>query len=182
MYTVHNWSLKTNLDDFTVGEFESIQKIISDESLETIEKYFEIFEFLGMPSSIQNSLTDEEFFEIIKQFQIENNRTELVPSIELEGYRYLAYEGDRFILRARDLGLIEKFINKENHYISLILAVIFKREDLTNNEHYAPAHLHHKAKLMRELSMAPLYPYIIHITDNLNKNIKNHIESSENSR
>lgn len=52
MYTVHNWSMKTNLEDFTVGEFEKIITILNNPLLENIEKYFDIFEFLDRKSVV----------------------------------------------------------------------------------------------------------------------------------
>lgn len=180
MYTVHNWSMKTNLEDFTVGEFEKIITILNNPLLENIEKYFDIFEFLGMPESILNDLTDDEFFELIQQFNLTSDHSEMKPSIEVDGRVYRAYPDDgEFILRAKDLSHIEKTIKNEPNYVSKILAIILKREDLGPNEHWTSAHIVHKAKLFRDLNAKDMWPYIYFVTNKINNKLKDYVSTAE---
>lgn len=180
MYTIHDWSLKTNLEDFTVGEFEKIVTILNNPLLENIEKYFEVFELLGMPESIINNLTDDEFFTLIQQFNLTSDHSEMKPAIEVEGRVYRAYpDGEEFILRAKDLSHIEKTIKNEPNYISKILAIILKREDLGPNEHWTSAHIIHKAKLFRDLNAKDMWPYIYFVTNKINNKLKEYVSSAE---
>ena len=52
---------------------------------------------------------------------------------------------------------------------------MFKREDLTNTEHYAEAHLKHKAKLFKELKANIAIPYLTFIAQKINQQTKNEV-------
>jgi hypothetical protein len=66
--------------------------------------------------------------------------------------------------------LLKKIIK---NYISDIMALMFKRTDLSNTEHYDPAHLKHKAKLFSKLKADIAIPYLTFVTFK----ITNHAES-----
>jgi hypothetical protein len=77
-------------------------------------------------------------------------------------------------LSVKDSRIVEKIVKKENkEYISDIMALMFKRTDLTNAEHYDPAHLKHKAKLFSKLKADISIPYLTFVTFK----ISNHGES-----
>jgi hypothetical protein len=93
-----------------------------------------------------------------------------VTEFELEGYKYVG----EFKLSVRDTKLIEKcVILKAPGYIAEITAIMFKREDLSNTEHYAEAHLKHKAKLFKELKANIAIPYLHFIAQKINQQAKN---------
>ena len=47
--------------------------------------------------------------------------------------------------------MIEGYIAKiDNRYLGEILAVIYKRQDITKDMHYDKAHIHYKAELIRK--------------------------------
>jgi hypothetical protein len=48
-----------------------------------------------------------------------------------------------------------------------MLAVMFKREDLTPTEHYTDAHIKQKAKLIRKLNAAISIPYVMFIAQKI---------------
>jgi F0F1-type ATP synthase delta subunit len=71
-------------------------------------------------------------------------------------------------LSVKETKLIEKIVNtKPNHYISDIMAIMFKRTDLSNTEHFADAHLKQKAKLFRTLKAEVCVPYIVFVTEKI---------------
>jgi hypothetical protein len=74
------------------------------------------------------------------------------------------------VIGVKDLGLIEKVwrANVDN-FSSEMLAVIFKRTDLTRTEHYAAAHLKLKAKLFKQQKAAVAMPYIVEALTQLSK-------------
>jgi hypothetical protein len=77
-------------------------------------------------------------------------------------------------LSVKDSRIVEKIIKKDNkEFISDIMALMFKRTDLSNTEHYDPAHLKHKAKLFSKLKADIAIPYLTFVTFK----ITNHAES-----
>jgi hypothetical protein len=54
-----------------------------------------------------------------------------------------------------------------------MLAIMFKREDLTPTEHYADAHIKQKAKLIRKLNANISIPYIMFIANKIGQQVKN---------
>ena len=178
MYTIHGFNVKNSLEDMTVKEFEKISMILQDPELEQLERYITMLEYLGMPDEIINRLTDDELFDVIGSFTAKEYEDFLIPEVEIGGYRYVAYEGEGFKLYARDLLLIEKAIKKSPNYMSTIIGIVFKRDDLTTTEHFANAHIVHKASLFGELNAAQMYPYLVHITSTVNQKIKKHIDTA----
>jgi hypothetical protein len=77
-------------------------------------------------------------------------------------------------LSVKDSRIVEKIVKKDNkEYISDIMALMFKRTDLSNTEHYDPAHLKHKSKLFSKLKADISIPYLTFVT----YKITNHAES-----
>jgi hypothetical protein len=57
--------------------------------------------------------------------------------------------------------------------MSEIAAVLLKRSDLTNKEHYETAHIKQKAKLIKEnLLASDVIPHIVFATNGIMLNIK----------
>jgi len=51
--------------------------------------------------------------------------------------------------------------------------VMFKREDLTPAEHYADAHIKHKAKFICKMTADISIPYVMYIANKVNQQFKN---------
>jgi hypothetical protein len=47
------------------------------------------------------------------------------------------------------------------------MAIMFKRSDLSNTEHFADAHLKHKAKIFRTQKAELCVPYIVFVTEKI---------------
>ena len=172
MVKIRDYEIKNNVSEFTVEEFEKISAILNDEDLDKFERWADMFIYLGVPVEDVNDMEFKEFVEHVKTFNDTKVDTEskMVQEIEVEGYTYRSYE-DEFKLKVKDLKLIEKAIKKNaNDYFPYLLAVIYKRTDLTNTEHYTEAHLKHKAKLFKNLNASIAVPFIIHVAQMLNTN------------
>lgn len=179
MHTIRDYEIPTSINEMTVARFEAISVILKDESFSTVERYFEVLSFLGIPDLVMNDLSDEELFSAISAFSSQPKNNELIPAFELGGYTYRAYENDgKFIMKARDLAYIEKSAKRESAWLSYILAIIFKREDLGPNEHYADAHIKLKAKIFGELNAGDYYPYLLAVTARINKQIQDYVKDS----
>jgi hypothetical protein len=124
-----------------------------------------MFKFLGIEEKMWDDYPFSQFIELVREFNLDSyTPQEAVTSIDLEGYTYTA----EMKLSVKETKLIEKIVNtKPNNYISDILAIMFKRSDLSNTEHFTDAHLKHKAKLFRELKAEVCVPYIVFVTEKI---------------
>jgi hypothetical protein len=166
------FKLKTKLTELTVGEFEDISVILADENKDEIEKYMDVFERLGMPEDLLNNIQIDDFFLLVKEFHIPTIENIFNKSIELNGREYIAYDGDEYKIKVKDLAMIEKKVKKNNKNIfSYILAIIFKDIELTN-EHYIDVHIEYKSKLFRDLISADYISYLLYVNDKVIKKIK----------
>ena len=175
MIKIREVEIPTQMEDFTVSQFEIATKILNDEKISYVERYLDVLEAFKVPNELLDTLTDDELFEIIKSFQEVSKDIPkgLKRTTEIDGYVYSAYEeGSEFNLRAKDLSLIEKAFSDKSNYFSGILSVIFKRDDLSNKEHYDKAHLKHKKELFKSLPAVEYYRYMIWITQKLTDKIK----------
>jgi hypothetical protein len=60
-----------------------------------------------------------------------------------------------------------------------VLAVLFKRTDLTKNEHYTDAHIKLKSKIIRELPAEVAVPYLVAVAETINKQVQSLNEPTE---
>jgi hypothetical protein len=162
--------IPSKMDELTLEQFQKISAIHNNEEYDTLEKHCKVFEYLGITEDDMDVDFDV-FLANVKAFN-DNNYTKADPveEIELEGYTYRA----EMKLSVKDSRIVEKIVKKDNkYYISDIMALMFKRTDLSNTEHYDPAHLKHKAKLFSKLKADISIPYLTFVT----YKITNHAES-----
>jgi len=171
--------IANEMNELTIQQFEEITEIHASQNLDIIEKHLEVFKFMGVSDDIE-----EVDFEVFKEY-VEKFNTAKIPSSELlkrfetGGYTYQAYDED-FRLTAKDTKLIEKILgNKHKGYISEVLAVLFKRTDLTKTEHYTDAHIKQKAKLIRELKAEVAVPYLVAVAEKINNHVQKSNEETE---
>ena len=162
--------IPSKMDELTLEQFQKISAIHNNEEYDTLEKHCKVFEYLGITED-EMDVDFDLFLANVKEFN-NNNYThkDTVEEIELEGYTYKA----EMKLSVKDSRIVEKIVKKDNkEYISDIMALMFKRTDLSNTEHYDPAHLKHKAKLFSKLKADISIPYLTFVT----YKITNHAES-----
>ena len=169
MVTILGKEVPNQLNELTVQQFETITTIHGKVELDAIDKHLEVFEFLGVPTIEFDDVQIEEFKEIVRNFNDIQSKPELVNQLELDGYTYVGFE-DQFKLSVKDTKHIERIMaSKHKGYISELLAVLFKRTDLTKAEHYVDAHIKLKAKMIRELKAELAVPYLVEIGQKLSK-------------
>jgi len=171
--------IPNEMDEITIQQFEGITDIHANAELDNVEKHLEVFKFMGVSDEIED-VDFEVFKEYINKFNSAKVPSSvLLKSFEVDGYTYKAYDED-FKLTAKDTKVIEKILgNKHKGYISEVLAVLFKRVDLSKVEHYTDAHIKHKAKLIRELKAEVAIPYLVAVADQINKHVEKLNEPSE---
>jgi len=160
------------MDELTLEQFEKISAIHNNEEYDTLEKHCKVFEYLGITED-EMDVDFDVFLANVKEFN-QNSYTKKDPieEIEIEGYIYKA----EMKLSVKDSRIVEKIVKKDNkYYVSDIMALMFKRTDLSNTEHYDPAHLKHKAKLFSKLKADIAIPYLTFVTEK----ITNHAQSQD---
>jgi hypothetical protein len=170
MITILGRDIPNHLDELTVEQFEVITELSNNKELDAVDKHLQIFASLGLAESEFYDVDVADFIEFTNQFNtIPEIEYPTISQIELAGYSYTA----EMKLTVRDTKLIEKIaIHKPKGYISDVLAIFFKRDDLTSTEHYADAHLKLKAKLIKELKANIAIPYLLFITNKLAKQVE----------
>lgn len=173
MVKILDKEIPNQLKELTVQQFEDITSIHAQQDLDAIEKHLKVFELFGITENDFEDTTIEEFKKYVKEFNNLKGKPQLQSNIELDGYNYTAFEGDEFKLSVRDTKHIEKVMHsKHKGYLSEMLAILFKRDDLTKAEHYDSAHIKHKAKMIRELKAELAVPFLVEIGQKLSKEIK----------
>jgi len=171
--------IPNEMDEITIQQFEGITDIHANDKLDIIEKHLEVFKFMGVPDEIEDI-----DFDVFKEYILKFNTAKVPNSVllkrfEVDGYTYQAYEED-FKLTAKDTKFIEKILaNKHKGYISEVIAVLFKRTDLSKVEHYTDAHIKQKAKLIRELKAEVAVPYLVSVASQINNHVEKLNETSE---
>lgn len=165
--------LKTLPKEITIEEFQKIT-INQNKYSGDFMYYLETFEILGLSTDFVDDIDDKTLWIILKDFQndfvIPSN--EFIKEFELDGYTYVSYE-DEFKIGARDFAKIEEKMHKDpNDWITYALSIIFKRKDLSTIEHKTDAHIKHKEKLFKKVTMDIALPYIFYLSENYINNIK----------
>ena len=156
--------IPSKMDELTLEQFQKISAIHNNDEYDTLEKHCKVFEYLGITED-EMDVDFDLFLANVKEFN-NNNYThkDTVEEIEIEGYTYKA----EMKLSVKDSRIVEKIVKKDNkEYISDIMALMFKRTDLSNTEHYDPAHLKHKAKLFSKLKADISIPYLTFVTNKI---------------
>jgi hypothetical protein len=177
MIEVFGRKIANKMNEITVEEFEKISAIHNNADFDNIEKQIKVFEVVGVE---EDEWDDFKYFvEKTKEFNSNNlDNKEPVSELEIEGYIYKA----EMKLSVKDTKLIEKIIVKENkHSVSDILALMFKRTDLSNTEHYDNAHLKHKSKLFRLQPAEIAIPYLTFVTETISNHAKKQAAESVES-
>jgi hypothetical protein len=156
--------IPSKMDELTLEQFQKISAIHNNEEYDTLEKHCKVFEYLGITEE-EMDVDFDLFLANVKEFNNNNyDKKDPVEEIEIDGYIYRA----EMKLSVKDSRIVEKIVKKDNkEYISDIMALMFKRTDLTNTEHYDPAHLKHKAKLFSKLKADISIPYLTFVTNKI---------------
>ena len=164
--------IPSKMEELTLEQFEKISAIHNSEEYDILEKHCKVFEYLGITED-EMDVDFDVFLANVKEFNLNSyTKKDPVEEIELEGYIYKA----EMKLSVKDSRIVEKIVKKDNkYYVSDIMALMFKRTDLSNTEHYDPAHLKHKAKLFSKLKADISIPYLTFVTEK----ITNHAQSQD---
>ena len=162
------------INELTIEQFEKVSEFTNNQELDAFEKWVSVFTYLGADEDEVNEMDFSEFKDKVKEFNTVTYKasTKKKRTIEIEGFKYISYD-KKFKLSVRDIKHIEKIIKKDpTRYVSKMLAVIFKREDLDAVEHYSDAHIKHKANLFKSLNAEIALPFMAYVADKLKDTAK----------
>jgi hypothetical protein len=166
-------TLKTTPQEITLNLFKQMLEV-QDEHWGDFEYYLKVFKILGLSDEYLDVMDSNALFTTIKDFQddFEVSDIKMKNTIEIDGYYYKSYD-DKFIIKAKDFANIEKRMKLgEHNWIIYAMALLFKRTDLSINEHMDKTHIEHKMKLFKdEVTMDIALPYIIMISNEYMDNI-----------
>lgn len=164
----------TNAEDLLIGKYEDLSSILNSDKLDEIERFYQAFVMLGMDGDLLDSIDGFSFLKIIREFKdVKMDVSDMEKSIILNGRTYESYQ-DEFFFSVKDMKMIESAVKKNStHFIADIMAIIFKDVELTKVEHYEPAHIKYKAKLIREnITYKVALPFISSFSKQLIENLE----------
>lgn len=176
MILINDIKVPNLITEMTIGQYEILTALLNNKNLDQVSKYIKIFESFGVTSTYLNTLNLDEFGQLIKDFNVDSEvPKELVRVIELNGFTYEAYpDGETFDIKVKDMRHVGKCF-KMDKYIASFMALIFKRTDLTDIEHYSGctenkfgSHIIQKTKLFRQLPASLCVPYIVYLGEKFN--------------
>jgi hypothetical protein len=182
MIKVGSKEIKNLASEMDIQTFEKVSSFINDNEAETFEKWINIFVYLGVDENELNDMEFNDFRECVREFNKPAPKVDpsYTKTLEIDGYTYQSYE-DEFKLSVRDLKYIEKAIRKDSgNYLAKMMAIIFKRTDLTPTEHYADAHIDFKTKLFKKQNAELVIPFVAYVGNKLNETVQKVKEDAEN--
>jgi hypothetical protein len=149
-------------NEISIKLFDEI--VEATNGVEEIDYYLIMFEKLGLSKNLVDRIDHGNILRLIQDWKKDmtfKKNAKIQKTIEIGGFKYNAFTGDEFKFGAKDYSLIEKYI-KANvfNYTPYIMAVVYKREDLSFNEHYDNAHLKHKMSLFENTTLDIAMPVI----------------------
>lgn len=184
MITINNYECKTSIEEFTLNEFDCMNLVLNDHTLNKMEKNLQLMKIAGYKGELKLvSLKTLKTYISELNAQAEKDAEfvvqDLLKSIEINGRNYVCYtENINDELMGWDTGLIAELPRKRGgEYMSEAIAILFKDDQLTHVEHYTDAHIKYKTELFGNQKLSLFYPYIKFIV----QNIINHAEAENNN-
>lgn len=165
------FSMKSKIEDMLLDDFQKINNIVDSDSEFVFLKYLDIIEVLTGDKEVLDYITEDNFYRILKEIDLEETNTTLVKSFEFGGYTFTRNGvEDDLTLTIRQLSLIEEHIVKyPKDYMVRIISVIFNTDEtLTEND---------KLELLRNVPLSIVLPHIVKINFKIIDNVKKLIET-----
>ncbi len=168
MIELKGFKFKTNINEFTIDEYEKIIKVIEKQDDNFIQKWVDVFSVLCDDKEIIGQLTEEDLFTFMGKLDEKNLPTpELKKYIEIDGRKWVAYEGEEFKLKLKELSIIETFFKEDDVFFAKIIAVIFKDPLLDNNLDLEV--ILEREKIFKNLIAGDYLVYVTTIVDKITK-------------
>lgn len=170
MIKLKGFDFKTNINEFTIGEYELITKIAEKEENNFIQKWVDIFSVLCEDKKIISELTEEDLFAFIEKMNERKLPSNIMKNKIVIGDReWISFEGEEFKLKLKELSIIENFFNDDEPFFARILAVVFKDPLLDNNLDLSV--ISEREKIFKDLIAGDYLIYITTIVEKITKKL-----------
>jgi hypothetical protein len=158
--------VKTKLQEMTIAEYQAVVfKISDDKEVNKYAKWLAILKILGASNETLNTVKISEVEKFVNELNKGLDDVKDLPPLENFEHKGRNYVGSLDELTAKDVSQMVDLANKHpQRWISFALAVLFKDDRLGYNEHYTPAHISLKEKIISELNALDFYANIVKIT------------------
>lgn len=166
MITIKDSKVKTKLAEMTIAEYQSVVFKISDKKeINKYAKWLAILKILGATDETLNTVKLSELETFVQALNNGLDDVKDLPPLEEFEHKGRNYKLLSDELTAKDISLMVDYADKNpKRWISYALAVLFKDDRLGYNEHYVPAHIKLKEKIVSELNALDFYANIVKIT------------------
>jgi len=172
------FELRNKGSEVSLNELARISQILDEKEVDFIERWFSVLEILASKEFVEKAGMTV-FLNAIKSVNITEMNKEITTTIEVNGRSY-SIDLDQGVidLTARDLKKIEAMAKQGGAWANKAVAVVYKDDALTDNEHYDDAHISHKAKLFGESMTADVAsPVIFQLSKVIVENIQNLVDA-----
>lgn len=159
--------------ELTLNEFNKVNEILNKENISSYEKYYNMYEFLGL-NELLDVITVDQFTQLTKEYLNVERTSELKKSFIIDGFEYrLCEDNEDFFIKTPDFIAIESIVKRQMKFDPIYaIAILYKRTDLTKTEHKDSAHINHKYQLFKDKIIVKDVIQIIGILSNvLNKQL-----------
>lgn len=166
MIEIRGSQVKTKLSEMTIAEYQAIVFKISDKKeINKYAKWLSILKILGASDETLNTIKLSELETFVQELNNGLDDIKDLPAIEEFEHKGRNYKLLSDELTAKDISLMVDYADKNpKRWISYALAVLFKDDRLGYKEHYVPAHIRLKEKIISELNALDFYANIVKIT------------------
>lgn len=185
MINVNGVDIPNTVEELTVKQFDYISSQIENRTIRTVERWLNIFTYLGVPEESFDDYTKEMLEEAVLNYNAGfsalvgedgSYQIDRVSFVVIEGYTYQTKD----VIGVKDLSLIEKALNDPDKRLNMgavVCAILFKRSDLDRKEHYADGHIKHKTALFKKQPSIVAIPYLTEVVKLMTNNAEELIES-----
>ncbi len=87
MIQIFDQEIPNKMSELTIEQFEKISQILNNQDFDNIEKYVEMFKYLGIKEEMWDDYPFSEFIKLVQEFNLDSyTPNEAQTTIELEGH------------------------------------------------------------------------------------------------
>jgi hypothetical protein len=166
-YKDKTYRLKNGMDEFIINEFEFITNVLNDDEIKSeLEKWKTIINYLGLPFDVIDEISFAHLESIINAFELDDTPLEnYTKKLTIDNKKYKASK----TITVKQITLVEEYLDKDsNRYVGELMAIIFREEGKTRDEHFTHVTIVENAEIFRyNITMDKVLPYINLLTSNI---------------
>lgn len=131
------YNIKTTIYEFDITTFEKLIQILNNKEYSLYDKWINVFKLVDIPDDIINSLSIDEFNNIVSEFDLKIDIIDIYKSIKIDGVEYFAYK-NKFDISIKDFILMQNYLDVNPlKNITKVMAILYKsKEEIKNNVNF----------------------------------------------